>query len=278
MMAHFIQHLFSKPSVSLQILSDLHLEINQQYTLFDVPVVSKYLLLAGDIGRLADYDQYLAFLQRQTKNFELVFLILGNHEFYGGSLESGLETARRLEQDPSLNERFVLLHQRRYDIPDTNVTILGCTLWSDIPENSRDIVHYKIQDFQKIEDWTIDEHNAAHKSDLNWLREEAQSIYYTHKKNPTKSSKRSILVATHHAPTMHRTSSPQHAHNPWSVAFATELLTQPWNGVDTWVFGHTHYSTEFKEKGIRVVSNQRGYVLPWSNEAKEFDAKKVIWM
>ncbi|KAJ5783746.1 calcineurin-like phosphoesterase [Penicillium psychrosexuale] len=278
MMAQFIRKLFSQASVSIQLLSDLHLEVNQQYTSFDVPVVSKYLLLAGDIGRLADYDQYLRFLQRQTEKFELVFLVLGNHEFYGGSFESAFETARRLEQEPSLNGRLILLHQRRYDIPDSHVTILGCTLWSDIPENSRDIVHYKIQDFQKIKDWTVDEHNAAHKSDLNWLRNEVQSIYNTHKKNPTESSKRSILVATHHAPAMHRTSSPQHAKNPWSAAFATDLLSQPWNGVNNWVFGHTHYSTEFKERGIRVVSNQRGYILPWSNEANGFDAGKVIWV
>lgn len=277
-MAQFIRNLFSQPSISLQILSDLHLEVNQQYTSFEVPVVSKYLLLAGDIGRLADYDHYLPFLQRQTVKFQLVFLILGNHEFYGQSFESVLETARRLEQEPSLNGRLILLHQRRYDIPDSNVTILGCTLWSDIPENSRDIVHYKIQDFQKIKDWTIDSHNAAHKADLDWLRKEVQSIYNTHKTNPTKLSKRSIVVATHHAPAMHRTSSPQHAQNPWSAAFATDLLSQPWNSVNTWVFGHTHYSTEFKEKGIRVVSNQRGYVLPWSSEAKGFDAKKVIWV
>ncbi|OQD98626.1 hypothetical protein PENVUL_c069G07780 [Penicillium vulpinum] len=251
-MAQFIRNLFSQPSVSIQILSDLHLEVNRQYTLFDVPVVSKYLLLAGDIGRLADYDEYLAFLHKQTEKFELVFLILGNHEFYGGSFASAFETVRRLEQEPSLNGRLVLLHQRRYDIPDSNVTILGCTLWSDIPENSKDIVHYKIKDFQKIKDWTIDEHNAAHKSDLSWLHKEVQSIYNTHKINPTKLSKRSVLVATHHAPAMHRTSSPQHAQNPWSAAFATDLLSQPWNGVNTWVFGHTHYSTEFKEKGIRV--------------------------
>jgi hypothetical protein len=29
------------------------------------------------------------------------------------------------------------------------------------------------------------------------------------------------------------------------------------------VLGHTHYTTGFKEMGIRAVSNQRGYVLLW---------------
>ncbi|KAJ5774398.1 hypothetical protein N7457_009294 [Penicillium paradoxum] len=256
-MAQVIRSLSSRPSVSFQTLSDLHLEVNQQYLTFEVPVASKYLLLAGDIGLL---------------------LILGNHEFYGGSFESVLETARCLEREPCLNGRLILLHKRRYDIPDSNVTVLGCTLWSHIPESSKDIVHCKIQGFQKIEDWTVDKHNAAHQSNWSWLRDEIQSIQNQHKASPSKDSKRSILIATHHAPSMHRTSSPGHAQNPWSAAFGTDLLSQPWNGVRTWEFGHTHYSTEFKEGGIRIVSNQRGYVLPWTDEPKGFDAKKVIWL
>jgi len=26
------------------------------------------------------------------------------------------------------------------------------------------------------------------------------------------------------------------------------------------MFGHTHYTTEFKKGGVKVVANQRGYV------------------
>lgn len=60
---------FKRPlSSSFQVLSDLHLEINQQYS-FDIPVCSKYLILAGDIGRLEDYNKYRDFLQNQTSKF-----------------------------------------------------------------------------------------------------------------------------------------------------------------------------------------------------------------
>lgn len=261
--------------IQLQVVSDLHLEVNQQYSSFELPVASKYLVLAGDIGRLRDYDSYLKFLQRQTSKFELVFLVLGNHEFYEESLPSGLEKARELEQEPSLHGRLILLHQRRYDIPDSSITVLGCTLWSQVPERAKDIVQYKIQDFQKIKDWSVDAHNAAHESDVNWLHRQIQT---TNESEGCSNGRRSILVVTHHAPSLQRTSSPQHEKNPWSPAFATDLLAQSWDGVKVWIFGHTHYSTEFVEKGIRVVSNQRGYVLPWSNEAKGFDANKVVYM
>lgn len=138
-------------SPPIQILSDLHLEIDQQYPAFDIPVHAKTLVLGGDIGRLVDYDNYRNFLQKQTDQFETVFLILGNHEFYNLSFEEGIRKAKELEQEPCFNGKLVLLHRRRYDIldPDSGscVTVLGCTLWSEIPEEARDIVRYKISDF-----------------------------------------------------------------------------------------------------------------------------------
>ncbi|KAB8238230.1 calcineurin-like phosphoesterase [Aspergillus alliaceus] len=274
-----VRSFLSRASMSFQVLSDLHLEINLQYPLYDIPVCAEHLILAGDIGRLADYDDYRNFLQKQTDRFKLVFLILGNHEFYNGTFAAGLEKARQLEQEPSLKGRLIVLHQKRYDVPGSCVTILGCTLWSKVPHESRDIVQSKVKDFQKIEGWSVDDHNANHDSDLAWLLKEIRSIHQENGKAEKRSKKKSILVVTHHAPLLQRTSSPQHAQNPWSVAFGTDILSQTPDGVKVWVFGHTHYTTDFKEGEIRVVSNQRGYVLPWNNSRNtqdRFDVKKVI--
>lgn len=250
-----------------QIVSDLHLEINRQYASYKIPACAKHLVLAGDIGRLADYDAYCNFLQKQTDQFELVFLVLGNHEFYNGSYAAGLESAARLEREPSLRGRLVLLHRRRYDIPGSLVTVLGCTLWSKVPSESRGIVQLKIKDFQRIDGWTVDDHNAAHDIELAWLLRGMQSIQ---SENRRSAQQRSVLVATHHAPLLRGTSSPQHALNAWRFAFGTDVLPQFSDGVKAWVFGHTHYTANFKEGPVRVVSNQRGYVLPW-NDAKKTD-------
>lgn len=201
-----------------------------------------------------------------------MFLALGNHEFYETTFNSGLEKAKQLEKEPCMNGRLVILHQRRYDIPDSGVTILGCTLWSQIPQESTDIVHSKISDSQKIKQWSVEQHNKAHEADLTWLKDEIQTP------RETSQEKRSVLVVTHYAPSLQRTSSPQHAKNPWSCAFGTDLLAQSWDGVRVWVFGHTHYTTEFKKNGIRVVSNQRGYVLPWKTEEGDFDVRRALWV
>lgn len=126
---HTLRSVF-RPSTQFQILSDLHLEVSKQYSSFEIPVCAKYLVLAGDIGCLADYNEFLAFLHKQTTNFELVFLVFGNHEFYNNTYNSALGQARQLEQEDSLNGRLILLHQRRYDIPNSHITVLGCTPWS----------------------------------------------------------------------------------------------------------------------------------------------------
>ncbi|KAJ5609883.1 calcineurin-like phosphoesterase [Penicillium herquei] len=265
-------------SASFQVLSDLHLEISQLYSSYEIPVCADHLILAGDIGRLIDYEGYRDFLQKQTDNFKTVFLVLGNHEFYQGTQAEGSERAKQLEQEPCLNGRLVLLHQKRYDVPKSQVTILGCTLWSQIPPDVADMVGYMISDFQKIKGWSVDDHNANHDSDLAWLLNEIKLIREGNEKTADKSQKRSILVVTHHAPLMEKTSSPQHSKNPWRVAFGTDIIPQISDGIKTWVFGHTHYTTDFKEGGVRVVSNQRGYVLPWSDPKTQdkFDVRKVI--
>ncbi|KAL4993486.1 calcineurin-like phosphoesterase [Aspergillus recurvatus] len=261
-------------SPSFQILSDLHLEATKSYRTFTVPPRSTNLILAGDIGRLVDYADYLHFLRQQTAQFARVFLVLGNHEFYGLSHHEGIQKARELAQEPSLEDRVILLDRGRYDILDTKVTVLGCSLWTFVPDKNKEDVRSKIQDYRMIDGWSIDAHNRAHREDLAWLQEQIRLI-------KEKESGRQIVVVTHHAPMSKGTSEPQHAGSAVSSAFATDLLVNrtlrkgEWDGVKMWVFGHTHFSTEFEKGGIRVVSNQRGYAMPWM-EKKDFDTGKVV--
>ncbi|OIW23863.1 hypothetical protein CONLIGDRAFT_637104 [Coniochaeta ligniaria NRRL 30616] len=275
----FRQRQTPRPS-SFQILSDLHLEIGQQYQQFQVPPKAPNLVLAGDIGRLIDYDDYLQFLASQTSSFERVFLVLGNHEFYGMTFDAGIARARQLEKEPSLGGRLVLLHQTRCDDQDSGVTVLGCTLWSNIPAQSASVTAAKINDFKKIQGWTVDAHNTRFTSDLAWLEKQLRTISAAPtvpgSGSVTSTEKRTVLVVTHHAPCIEGTSRPKDSSNPWSAAFATDVLnTREWcdSGVSCWVFGHTHYTTEMVRQGVRVMSNQRGYVLPGQQQQQEETSK-----
>ncbi|KAK7755847.1 hypothetical protein SLS62_002133 [Diatrype stigma] len=265
-------------SPRIQILSDLHLDIGQQYSSYEFPVSAPFLLLGGDIGRLADYDPYRKFLEKLVGRYERVFLVLGNHEFYGLSYEAGIAQARRLSEEPSLADSLVLLHRTRWDDPGSGLTILGCTLWSDIPNTAEAIFESKINDFKKIDGWTVPKHSQVHAEEADWLRTEVARVAASEPEGDDVSSsssgsrtrRRHLLVATHYAPCLEGTSRPEQASNPWTPAFATGLVDQGgWDGVNTWVFGHTHHTTALVRNGIKLVSNQRGYIFPGSAARRE---------
>ncbi|KAK7420333.1 hypothetical protein QQZ08_010466 [Neonectria magnoliae] len=191
-------------------MSDLHLELNRQYSTFDFPVKAPLLALGGDIGRLVDYEPFLGFLARQTARFDKVFLVLGNHELYEMSYDAGIEKALLLEKEEALGGKLVLMHRNRWDDPDSKLTILGCT------------------------------------------------------PGPTS-----------------RASRPEHEKNPWKTAFSTDVLQRrEFARVAWWMFGHTHFTTQFQRGRIRVVANQRGYVLgfggPTLENTRGFDAERVV--
>jgi len=271
----------------VQILSDLHLEVCNQYTSFTFPVTAPFLVLAGDIGCLVDYDRYLAFLTALVPNYERIFLVLGNHEFYGLSYTDGLEKAQALVRESCLDDKVVLLHRMRWDDPSgSGLTVLGCTLWSNIPKKAYDVVMKGVNDFYKIIDWTPAWHSRMHKEEAAWLCKQVAQIRAEGVDNRTRSNDddnddssssspaRVILIATHHAPVVKGSSAPEYEGNPSTCAFSTNLLDaknsrkKKWKGVSTWLFGHTHWSTSMvlQESGIRLVANQRGYVFPGTKE------------
>lgn len=252
-----------KKRVAIQIMSDLHLEVGagEQYADFAVPRKAPYLLLGGDVGNLSNYEAYLAFLRRMTDIFDRVFLVLGNHDFFNQTHAAGLAAARRLEAEPALGGRLTLLQQDRFDLPGTAVTLLGCTLWTHVPDEAAAIVRATVQDYKHMKDWSVEAHNRCHTEDLAWLQ--AQVADVRREAGETGAAPRTIVVATHHAPAKANTSKPQHRDNPWHSGFSTEVLgAGDWRPVQYWVFGHTHYCNSFKTRGVKVVSNQRGYYLP----------------
>ncbi|PSN69381.1 hypothetical protein BS50DRAFT_572528 [Corynespora cassiicola Philippines] len=256
--------LFSGPKTSFQILSDLNLHHESQYLTFHIPVTAPYLILAGNIGRLADYNAYLSFLIRRCNLYEKVYLVLGSLEFHSLSLREGLYLAGRLEKEPGLKSRLEILYRARADVPGTNVTLVGCTLWSHIPAAAEPAVAKKIAEFEPsggIRGWGVAAHNAEHERDLAWLRGQVQAGAAAAAAAASASASRPVVVVvSSFAPEMRETLPPWQVDAPWSSAYGTELLSgMEWGGVKAWVCGATGRSTEFKRNGIKVVSNQRGF-------------------
>lgn len=226
-------------------MSDLHLE-SQGYH-FPLRPRAPILLLVGDVGRICDFHGYSNFIQQCCAAFQTVLLVAGNHEFYGSTYEEGIRLMEVIVDDPTIQGRFVFLNRTAYDIPHSDVTILGCTLHSRIGQETSLLTN----DFRRIRQWTVDRHNAEHAQDIAWLRDQVMSI---------KKSRR-ILIATHYAPTFDGTSHPSHRQSGLNQCFASnafEFVTQGLkpSGVTHWVYGHTHWNAQTQRGQTRLMSNQ----------------------
>lgn len=265
--------------MDIQILSDLHLESPQPYDIYEIRPSAPHLALLGDIGCVCD-PGYLTFLSAQIKQFRIVFHVLGNHEPYGSNWQATFEKLRAFQEtnkreraaDSSLGE-YVLLDQDEYQLPKYDVTILGCTLYSHVPEDSLEDVSLGLNDFFRIESWTVEEHSLAHKREVAWLNSRVTALSQEH-------PDRQILIFTHHSPTVDtRTINPRAVGSKISSGFVTDLRNETcWLGerVVLWAFGHTHYNfAHWRDEhgGTLVYSNQRGYYFA---QASGFSASQWV--
>jgi hypothetical protein len=141
---------------------------------------------------------------------------------YGISRQDGLKLAKLLEEEPCLFGRLTALNRTLVEVIPGFV-ILGCMLHSHIPSESNGVARLKVNDFKKIQGWTVDEHNLEHEEDFTWLQTQLEAL-----RNKATSSVRKqldlqkarVLAVTHHARSTHGASEPQLENTGVSSAFS----------------------------------------------------------
>jgi len=266
---------------ALQILSDLHLEAPPHYNNYPIPPAAAYLALLGDIGTPGPHTaEFLSFLRIQLKQFRAVLFVPGNHEAYHSTWETVLSTLRAFaseiasDSDPSLGE-FILLDRGVFRVPESRTVILGCSLFSNVPEERVVEVSQRLNDFYVISDWDVEKHNAAHARDVTWLNEQVAALEVEDVE---------IMVLSHWGPSRdEKATEPRHVGSTIQSAFTTDLVGEVCfksDKVKVWAFGHTHYNCDFEVQRegagpLRIVTNQRGY---YHTQAMGYDVKKAIQM
>ncbi len=178
-----------------QYFSDLHTEEYKSHPnkLFrklknNIKPYAPYLIIAGDIGDpyskiYSDTLQYLSHL------FIHVFIIAGNHEYYGSHTMSAVQEQCRSVSSTFPNVTFLennIFHVQEYDI-----SIFGATFWSHInPEEETNIIS-KIADYKFIPEFTPETSRRLHEISLNKLKE-ALNTY------PSKQ----FIIISHHLPSL----------------------------------------------------------------------------
>ncbi|KAM5464236.1 hypothetical protein MauCBS54593_007055 [Microsporum audouinii] len=263
--------------MDIQILSDLHLESPSGYDIFTIPPKAPHLALLGDIGNVRDKG-FFPFIEAQLRQFRTVFFLLGNHEPYHSTWAESRKQVANFAQQISQRKSeglgtFVFLDRTRYDV-SADITVLGCPLYSHVPTQHEAAVSMGLNDFFRIDDWSVPEHNDAHAGDLAWLNEQVTSI-------TSSEPGRKIVIFTHHSPLAgdKRAADPMHIGSPISTGFATDLTGEEcWKSpnVCLWAFGHTHFNCDFtvelEGSRRRIVTNQRGYYF---KQAENFNIEMV---
>jgi len=254
---------------SLQIVSDVHTEFFQDegpwLEYMGSPPISKYIALLGDIG-IYTKNTYFDFLAYQSKRYEKVFVLAGNHEYYLKSSRVAMGFAKQKMKAMCESLGNVYFMDKGKEMVD-GVKIVGTTLWSNVQNKNKPIVARSLNDYyqilveeedadvytgnEKARSLTVDDTNRFHAEEVQFIAEEIKDS--TENNIPT-------IVLTHHAPAMYGTSAPEYDGQPTNEAFSTNLEHLMGGPVQYWAFGHTHYSSWQQIQGTHVISNQFGYI------------------
>ena len=248
--------------MDVQYISDLHLEFHDKHDsgsinpeMFLTPV-APYLVLAGDIG-IPHLKAYGAFLHWCSQRWKHVFLIAGNHEYYNVRclIKTDMETKKqqiRAVCKPFSNVHF--LDCDSFYVPETNVRVLGCTLWTEIPDCIKDKVITYMNDtrqilYEKEVPFFPPTQTQIHEQQKQWLHQEIHKCELTNER---------CLIITHHLPS-YSLIHEKYKGNPLNACFASDcedLFRPPVKG---WICGHTHTGMKIQIHGIPCVVNPQGY-------------------
>ncbi|MDQ2927488.1 MAG: metallophosphoesterase [Pseudomonadota bacterium] len=251
--------------MKINILSDLHLSsggLDRPENDADVVV------LAGDIARPREAVAWARHFGKP------VLYVLGNHEFYGGSLDGA---ATELERRCAGTCIRVLDNSQ---IVIGRVRFLGSTLWTDFElfgdgETKAAAMaegRHLMRDFTRIRlaeaadaIFSPDDSAALFERGARWLDTRLDTPH----DGPT-------VVITHHAPSR-KSIHPRFARSLLSACFVSDAERLLGDArVQLWIHGHTHDTFDYRVNGTRVVCNPRGYAKDGINENSRFDPDLTI--
>ena len=248
--------------MEIQICSDLHLEFNHNRKWLEQnPLIpsAELLIIAGDTYYLERGYSELDFIKRVSKDFKHVFIIPGNHEYYGGFDV----TTNLLRTNQNVLENVRIINNDAFKIG--NVNFIFSTLWSKIDSNIVEI-NRGLMDFRKIQyksrKFTINDFNELHKNSFAFIEKEV-------------SKKGRKIVISHHLPS-EKCNVKEFDNSPLNQAFCVEksrFIAD--SDIEYWIYGHSHRNKkDFKINNTILTTNQLGYVF--LNEHLDFKLDKTI--
>ena len=236
--------------IKVQYCSDLHLEFKENLRYIQkkplIPVAD-ILILAGDILPFALNDKPNDFIDFVADNYEKVFWIPGNHEYYHFDLK---EVSNPLYE--KLRSNIFLVNNYAEFIGDTK--FIFSTLWSHIQLNNSWQIRQSLSDFLVIKN----NGKLISVQDFNLLHEDCFAFI---EKSLEENKLGKNVVTTHHVPTLLNYPE-QYKNNPLNDGFVVELFDFiNRSNISNWIYGHHHSNiNDFEIGTTKMLTNQLGYV------------------
>ncbi len=243
--------------LKIQYISDLHLErdSNDAYWLeHRIKPMADILVLAGDITKLTKIGLSHPFFDRVSEDFEQVFMIAGNHEYYD---ITDLSLIQKESLDIDIRHNVKLYNNK--SIKYKGVNFIFTTLWSHIEPYNIGAVISGVACFKHIKYGknfiTAHQWNELHSMSKYFLVNALADI-----------TEGKTVVVTHHVPTQLCISS-EHKNSSINNAFCVEMFDTIYDSnINFWIYGHSHRNIDTEINGTQVVTNQFGYVDMENNE------------
>jgi predicted phosphodiesterase len=244
--------------MKFRVVSDLHLEFRhnylESYVLPPLPDDKEtVLILAGDIGLLADPRTYSTFMKHSSEQFKYIFWIGGNHEWYHGNIDD--HSVKMAIDDLALPNLFT----DRLVLENEKIVIVGDTLWTDFENgdpSSMFISKRGMSDFQVIE--VGDGRTTLHPARVMMMHQEQKDRilrggdYYA--KHGFK-----VIAVSHHQPSLQGIAK-EYLGDPMNGAFASNLDEEiKSHKIEYWIAGHTHTSIRYSIGETKCICNPLGY-------------------
>lgn len=235
--------------MKIQYASDLHLEFPENVAYLSrnpLKPQGEVLILAGDLAPLDHYHRSPAFFDLLASEWEQVFILPGNHEYYGGHDVFPTPLNEALRPNVHLVNNITLTYG--------GVRLVFSTLWSRIQQQYAFHITHSLSDFRRIRSHgvllTVETYNQLFQQSYKFLEGAVEDAHLS----PT-------LVVTHHLPSG-LCNAPEFAGSPLNEAFCTELHDFIYSsGVAYWIYGHSHRNVgPVQINGTQLLTNQLGYV------------------
>jgi predicted phosphohydrolase len=245
--------------------SDLHLEFRTDCP--KIPTDGDILLLNGDIIPIASIIIYLDLFKEISFNFEKVYYVLGNHEYYHGDFNIILGDIRTFFTKHNINN-IIVLNNDYYKL-NNEYYVFGSTLWTDF-KNCNPLIKYyyshRLNDCRQIKNINSEIIYSENKKAREFIKESYEEIKKLNKK---------LIVMTHHAPSVQCIHPKYKNSGDMNYYYANTRLIEDYcyeddNIITKWLFGHCHNEFNFTEGSINIFSNPMGY--PGENK-KEYEFK-----